>query len=125
VLALPVLAGTCAYVLAEALGWKGSLNLRFTQARGFYVSMLLCLALAVALTLVGISPIQFLFWSSLAGGLGTPITLALLMLVARNRGVMGAQRIGSRLAIGGWLVTAVVVTACVVFLTQTITSGRQ
>ncbi len=125
VLALPVLAGTCAYVLAEAVGWKGSLNLRFSQARAFYVSLLLCLALAVGLMLVGISPIQFLFWSSLAGGLGTPITLALLMLVARNRGVMGVHRIGSRLAIGGWLVTAVVVTACVVFLVQTVTSGGQ
>jgi len=125
VLAIPVLAGTSAYVLAEAAGWKGSLNLRFTQAKPFYVSLLLCLALAVGLTLVGISPIQFLFWSSLAGGLGTPITLALLMLVARDRGIMGAQRIGSRLAIGGWLVTAVVVTAGVVFLVQTVLSGGQ
>jgi len=125
VLAIPVLAGTSAYVLAEAAGWQGSLNLRFTQAKPFYVSLLLCLALAVGLTLVGISPIQFLFWSSLAGGLGTPITLALLMLVARDRGIMGAQRIGSRLAIGGWLVTAVVVTAGVVFLVQTVLSGGQ
>jgi Mn2+/Fe2+ NRAMP family transporter len=125
VLAIPVLAGTSAYVMAEAFGWKGSLNLRFTQAKPFYVTLLVCLALAVGLTMLGISPIQFLFWSSLAGGLGTPVTLALLMLVARNRGIMGKQRIGPRLAIGGWLVTAVVVLACAVFLVQTVMSGGQ
>jgi Mn2+/Fe2+ NRAMP family transporter len=125
VLAIPVLAGTSAYVMAEAFGWKSSLNLRFTQAKPFYVTLVVCLALAVGLTLLGISPIQFLFWSSLAGGLGTPVTLALLMLVARNRGVMGKLRIGPRLAAGGWLVTAVVVLACAVFLVQTVMSGGQ
>jgi Mn2+/Fe2+ NRAMP family transporter len=125
ILAIPVLAGTSAYVMAEAVGWKGSLNLRFTQAKPFYVTLLVCLALAVGLTVLGISPIQFLFWSSLAGGLGTPITLALLLLVARHRGIMGTHRIGPRLAGGGWLVTAVVVAACAVFLVQTVVSGGQ
>ncbi|MFM7280512.1 MAG: divalent metal cation transporter [Planctomycetia bacterium] len=37
-LAVPVLAGSAAYAVAEAVGWRGSLNLRIEkgEGRGFY-----------------------------------------------------------------------------------------
>jgi Mn2+/Fe2+ NRAMP family transporter len=119
VLAVPVLAGTSAYVLAEAFGWRRSLDATFHQAPQFYVSLLLSLGAGVALALAGLQPIQLLFASSIVGGLGTPVTLALMMLVARDPRVMGHRRIGTRLAVAGWAVTAVVVAAGALFLWQT------
>lgn len=118
-LALPILAATNAFVLAEAFGWRRSLDVGFSRARGFYVSLVICLALAVGITLVGVGPIQLLFLSSLAGGLGTPVTLVFLMLLARDQSVMGEHRINRLLAIAGWTVAGIVITACCLFLWQT------
>jgi len=51
------------------------------------------------------------------------VTLALMMCVARDRRSMGRHRVGRALAAGGWLVTAIVTAACVVYLWQTFTPG--
>lgn len=118
VIALPVLAGTSAYVLAEAFGWRASLDARFARARKFYLALLVSLAVGVGLTFVGIAPIRLLFLSSLAGGLATPLTLVLLLLAARDRQVMGDRRIGRGLAAAGWVVAAVVTVAALLFLWQ-------
>ncbi len=123
VLAVPVLAGTSAYVLAEAFGWRGSLNERFARARAFYVALLLSLVAGVGGAYLGIGHIRLLFLSSIAGGLGTPVTLAFMMLIARDRRAMGECPISRRLAAGGWLVTAVVTAACVAYIWQTFVPG--
>lgn len=122
VLAVPVLAGTSAYVLAEAFGWRRSLDARFTRAPRFYLALILSLAAGVALTLLGIGPIQLLFVSSILAGLATPITLALMLLIARDRKVMGSHRIGRGLGLAGAIVTAIVTLASLLYLLQTFTS---
>jgi Mn2+/Fe2+ NRAMP family transporter len=119
VLAVPVLAGTSAYVMAEAFGWRASLDERFARAPAFYASLLLSLAVGVSIAYVGVRPIRLLFLSGIAGGLATPVTLAFMMRAARDRRVMGDHRIGGRLAAAGWLVAAVVTTASVLYLWQT------
>ncbi len=119
VLAVPVLAGTSAYVMAEAFGWRRSLDASFRGAPRFYLALLISLAIAVGITFLGIGPIQLLFISSIAGGLATPVTLFLMMLIARDRTVMGNRRIGRRLTIAGFAVTAIVTAASLMFLWQT------
>ncbi|MGE5333641.1 MAG: divalent metal cation transporter [Nitrososphaerota archaeon] len=119
VLALPVLAATSAYVMAEAFGWRRSLDVGFSHARRFYLALVLSFVAALGITLMGIGPIQLLFVSSIVGGLGTPRTLLFLMRLARDRTVMGEHRIGRRLAVAGWAVTLVVACACALFLWQT------
>ena len=118
-LALPVLTATSAFVMAEAFGWRRSLDVGFSRAPRFYVALVLSLAVAVGITLVGVTPIRLLFLSSLVGGLGTPVTLLFLMLLARDRRMMGEHRIGGRLATAGWVVTLIVAAACALFLWQT------
>lgn len=120
ILAVPVLAGTAAYVSAEMFGWRRSLDASFHRAPRFYLALVGSLVAAVLLTLLGIGPIQLLFFSSIAGGLGTPVTLALMMLVARDRKIMQGLPIGRKLTIGGWIVTGVVSAACLIFLWQTL-----
>lgn len=120
VLAVPVLAGTSAYVLAEVCGWRASLDAPFARARPFYGAMLASLAIGAAITFLGVGPIRLLFLSSIAGGLATPFTLALLLLIARDRAAMRGERIGGGLAAAGWLVVAVVTAAAAAFLWQTL-----
>ena len=119
VIAVPVLAGTSAYVIAQAADRQGTLDARFGQARSFYLALLVSLAAGVAVTFLGIGPIRLLFYGSIAGGLGTPVTLAMMLLAARDKKVMGEHRVGRGLAIGGWIVFAVVAGASAIYLWQT------
>jgi Mn2+/Fe2+ NRAMP family transporter len=125
VLAVPVLAGTSAYVMAEAFGWRSSLDRPFQEAPKFYLALLLSLLVALGITLLGIGPIQLLFISSIAGGLATLITLTLMMQIARDPQVMGNYRIGRRLTLGGFAVAAVATAACLLYLWQTLVPGGQ
>lgn len=124
-LAVPVLADTSAYVMAEAFGWRSSLHRPFQEAPKFYLALLLSLLVALGIMLLGIGPIQLLVISSIAGGLATPITLILMMLIARNPQVMGNYRIGRRLTLGGFAVAAVATAACLLYLWQTLVPGGQ
>jgi Mn2+/Fe2+ NRAMP family transporter len=83
---------------------------------------LLSLTVGMGVAYMGVSPIRLLFWSGIAGGLATPVTLAFMMRAARDRRIMGDHRIGGRLAAAGWLVAAVVTAASVLYLWQTFAS---
>jgi Mn2+/Fe2+ NRAMP family transporter len=115
-IAVPVLAGTSAYVVAQTFGWRASLDAPIDQARAFYAALLGSLAVAAAFAFAGFSPIGLLYWASLAGGLATPLTLWFLMAIAQDRGLMGEARINGALAIAGWATTAVVTLSCLAFL---------
>lgn len=119
-IALPVLAGTCAYVAAEMFGWRRSLDEKFATAPAFYLTLLACIAIGVAVSLAGVSPIALLFFSGIAGGIATPFTMALLLLVARDHKVMHRMRIPVWLAGAGWAVTAIVGAVSLVYLYQTL-----
>ncbi len=119
--AIPVIAGTCAYVAAEMFGWRRSLDERFRRARPFYLTLIGSLAIAVAIGFAGVKPITLLFYSGIAGGIATPVTIALMLLVARNTGVMKERRVAPWLAAAGWCVFAVVAGATLTYLAQTLT----
>jgi Mn2+/Fe2+ NRAMP family transporter len=118
-IAVPVLAGTSAYVMAEAFGWRSSLDASFAKADRFYWTLVASLGIGAAIALVGVPPIKLLFFSGIAGGIATPFTLGLMMLVGRSRRIMGKQRLGLTLAIAGWCVTSVVFASAVLYLVQT------
>jgi Mn2+/Fe2+ NRAMP family transporter len=119
-IAVPVIAGTCAYVSAEMFGWRHSLDAKFDRARAFYLTLIASIAIAVAIGFAGVKPITLLFYSGIAGGIATPFTMGLMLLVGRNRKVMHHFRIPAALAIAGWLVTFVVSGATAIYLVQTI-----
>jgi Mn2+/Fe2+ NRAMP family transporter len=121
VLAIPVLAGTTAYVFSDAFRWNaGMADPGGRDNRAFYLVLLGSLAVAVVVAYVGIEPFRLLFLAGIAGGIGTPVLLALLLLVARDRRVMGDQPIELPLGLVGWLTTLAVGLASVLFLAQQI-----
>lgn len=108
VVALPVLMATSAYMVGAQFDWRRGLSVRADQAWGFYGVLTASIALALAVTLARISVIGMLVAASVVGGFGTPIGLVVLVLLARDRVVMGADVVSARLAVAGWTVAVVV-----------------
>lgn len=88
-LAIPVLAGSAAYVVAELMGWPASLDRPFNRARQFYLVMVLAVALGMLLPFAGISPVQALFWAAILNGLIAPLLIMLIVHMARNPAIVG------------------------------------
>jgi NRAMP (natural resistance-associated macrophage protein)-like metal ion transporter len=106
-LAVPMLAGSAAYALAESRGWPVGLARAPGEARAFYGFILAATLVGTALNFAGISPIRALLWSAVINGvLAVPVLVA-MMLVAIKPAVMGGLALSWRLAALGWLTTGV------------------
>ena len=88
-LAIPVLAGSTAYALAETFGWNEGLYHSLRDAWGFYGTIATAMVLGLALTLVGINPIRTLYLAAILNGLAAPPLILLLLVISRSRRVMG------------------------------------
>jgi Mn2+/Fe2+ NRAMP family transporter len=110
-LAVPVLAGSCAYAIAEAAAWRGSLNRRPRQAKKFYIVLGVAMALGVALNYAGLNAIKLLFATAVINGVLAPPLILIVLLLTSDRTVMG-NAVNSRI-VGflGWLTLAVMVAA--------------
>ena len=120
-LAVPVLAGSAAYAVAEAAGWRGSLSLRLDrgEGRGFYGVIAAATIGGVILCFTPTDPVKELFWAAVLNGVIAVPIMAVMMLLASSRATMGNQAIGRRLRWLGWIATAamgVTVVAMVVTL---------
>lgn len=119
-IALPVLAGTSAYVAAEMFAWNKGIDAKFQQAPFFYGVVIATLAIGVGVTFLGVQPIPLLFAASIAGGLATPVTLFFVLLAAGNTQIMGSFRPPLWLRSAGWIVFAVVTAATIFYLWQNV-----
>jgi NRAMP (natural resistance-associated macrophage protein)-like metal ion transporter len=88
-LAIPVLAGSAAYVVAELMGWPASLDKPFNRARQFYLVMVASVVIGMLLPFIGISPVQALLWSAVINGLVAPLLIVLIVHMSRNPKIVG------------------------------------
>ena len=94
-LAIPTLAGSAAYGLAETFGWRYGLYRRFQRARGFYATIAAVILIGYILNFVGsISPIKGLLYSAVLNGLVAPPLIVLLLMVCNNKKIIGERRNG-------------------------------
>ena len=114
--AIPVIAATNGYVVAQTFGWRAGLTNKPGDAAAFYCVIFLSLAFAAVFALLSVPTMTLLYWVSVIAGLATPATLAFTMLVARDRVFMRGKPIGIALASAGWLVTAVVAASALAFI---------
>ena len=115
-LALPVLAGSAAYALGEALHWPVGLARRWYQARAFYATIAIATALGVVMNYLPIDPIKALFWSAVINGVAAVPIMGIMMLVATRKDVMGQFTLPPALRWLGWIATAVMMLAAVAML---------
>ena len=106
-LAVPVLAGSAAYAVAETFRWPIGLGLTVAEARGFYAILTVATVLGVAIDVAGIDSMKMLLWSAVVNGVIAVPIMAVMMLLAADPGVMGAFVVSRRLKILGWLAVAV------------------
>jgi NRAMP (natural resistance-associated macrophage protein)-like metal ion transporter len=110
-LSVPVLAGSCAYAVAEAAAWRGSLDQTPTSARPFYGVVTAAVGLGLALDFFGWNAVTMLFWAAVVNGVLAPPLIVLIVLLTSDARVMGPERVSSPWLRGfGWA-TAVVMTA--------------
>jgi Mn2+/Fe2+ NRAMP family transporter len=87
-LAVPVLAASTSYVVMETLRGTEGLDKKFNEARGFYYVIFGAIAVGGGASLLGLSPIQLLFYSQVLGGSLMPIVLYFVIRLANDKGVM-------------------------------------
>ena len=110
-LAVPILAGSAAYAVAESFRWPIGLGLRFAQARGFYAIVTVATLVGVGLNFTSIPPVRALIWSAVINGVISVPIMAVMMLMAVRPEIMGRFTIKRRLRILGWLATLIMALA--------------
>ncbi len=115
-LAVPILAGSSAYAIAETLRWREGLYLKLRQAWGFYGVIAFSTILGAAMNFVGINPIKALYYTAVINGLVAPPLLWLIMLIGNNRKIMEDKVNGRMSNILGWFTTIAMTTAAVALL---------
>ncbi len=110
---VPVLAGSAAYALSEAMGWRWGLERKATDARGFYGVIAVSVLAGLVIQYSPISPMKALFWSAVINGIvAVPLMVVIILLVSK-KSVMGAFTAGRLITIVGWIATAVMGVAAV------------
>ena len=117
-LAVPVLAGSAAFAVAEVFGWKEGLEYQPSQAAGFYSIIVVATGVGVLIDWSAIDPIRALFWSAVLNGLTAVPLMVAMMIVASSRRVMGRFTSSRPLLLFGWAATAVMALAAGALLLQ-------
>lgn len=112
-LAVPVLAGSAAYAVGEALHWPVGLDRKPMRAKAFYGTIVAATAIGALMNFTPINPIKALFWAAVINGVVSAPVMAVMMLIASRKEVLGDFTVNGGLRILGWIATAVMAVAVV------------
>jgi Mn2+/Fe2+ NRAMP family transporter len=115
-LAVPVLAGSSAYALAEAMQWEGGLSRLPNEAKQFYATIVGGTVIGVGINFVNIDPIKALFWSAVINGVVAVPLMIVMMIMTMQPKVMGQFTLPRWLWAIGWVSTAAMAFAVVTML---------
>ena len=87
-LAVPVLAGSTSYALAETFSWREGLSLKMSQAKAFYVVIVGSMLLGLGMNIAGLDPVRSLYWSAILNGLAAPPLIVMILILSRRKHVM-------------------------------------
>jgi NRAMP (natural resistance-associated macrophage protein)-like metal ion transporter len=116
-LAVPVLAGSSAYAIAEAARWRSaSLGARPQRARKFYAVIAIAIVVGLALDFAGFNAVRMLFWSAILNGLLAPPLVVMVVLLTSDRKVMGSRTNSRGMQTLGWICALVMSGAAIALL---------
>lgn len=110
-LAVPVLAGSAAYALAEAAAWNAGMSEKIHDARNFYGIIVIAMLIGLALNFAHFNAVRLLFWTAVINGLLAPPLIVILLFVCNNPKVMGDHRNGWKLNLFGILAAVLMTVA--------------
>jgi NRAMP (natural resistance-associated macrophage protein)-like metal ion transporter len=106
-LAIPILAGSASYAVAEAVGWREGLYRKFKQAHGFYGVMALATLFGILVNFTPIKPFQMLYYTAALNGILAPPLMIMILFIANNKKVMGQYTNTRTSNVMGWIITLV------------------
>lgn len=109
-LAIPILAGSISYLLAETFSWKEGLSNRFSQAKAFYLIIIISIMIGILINIWGINISESLIYSAILNGIITPLILILIVHISTNQKIMGRHKnnlLTNIVAIIGIMVTSI------------------
>jgi len=110
-LAVPVLAGSAAYALSEARGWRQGLYRKYKGARKFYKAIIISILLGASLNFVGINPIKALIYSAVLNGLVAPFVLIMIVKISSDEKIMGKWVNKISTSVIGWIICIIMILA--------------
>jgi Mn2+/Fe2+ NRAMP family transporter len=115
-LAIPVLAGSAGYAVAETFQWRASLECKPKEAPKFYMVIAGMTIVGICLTFIGLNPIRALYWSAVINGVVSVPLMFMLMTMSGNREVVGKFSLSPGLRIIGWIATVIMFLASAAFI---------
>ena len=118
-LGIPVLAGSAAYGLSEAFGWKAGLSKTFRKAPAFYGVIIVSTLTGLAMNFIGIDPFKALVVSAVINGIAAVPLLYVIARLNGNRKVLG-EHVGGLLSRAGvWLTFLVMALSAIALVVTT------
>ncbi len=87
-LAIPVLAGSLSYMLAESFGWQQGLDKKFHEAKGFYLAIIISLTVGLLINFSGMSVMKALLYTAILYGITSPVMIAVVLHICNNKKIM-------------------------------------
>lgn len=118
-LSIPVLAGSCGYVLADIFGWKQGLSKKFKQAQSFYIVISFATFVGLWITLINIDPIQILVYSAVLNGIiSAPILISIVKIA--NDKIMLKDKTNGKLsnALGLISIAVIILSVAIMFFSK-------
>ena len=115
-LAVPVLAASSAYAVADAFQWRSGLDKRLIEARGFFTVIALGTVVGTLVGFTPLDPIKALVWSAIVNGVIAVPIMAVMMWLGMRRDILGDNTLTRRHQVLGWFATAVMAVAVVAML---------
>lgn len=115
-LAVPILAGSSAYAVAEMTGMKEGLSKKTRLAPGFYGVIAASTLVGMLISWLGIDPIKALYYAAALNGLSAPPLMILIILIANKKSIMGkhVNKRGSQIM--GWVIVLVMALAGILLI---------
>jgi len=115
-LAVPVLAGSAAYAISEMFNWEEGLSKKFSQARAFYLVIILSTLIGLIVNMTSIPPITMLYYAAILNGLLAPPLMILILLISNNKNILGSRTNGKLGNILGITITIIMSLLTLYFL---------
>ncbi|MDO8593602.1 MAG: divalent metal cation transporter [bacterium] len=106
-LAVPVLAGSAAYAIAESFGWKHGLHLKLRQAYAFYGVIVVAMFIGIVANLMHLDPIKGLIYAAVVNGIIAPFVLFFVVRLSGDKKLMGKYASRPHTSFIGWFTIAV------------------
>lgn len=117
-LAIPVLAGSIGYAVAEAFKLHEGMELKPALAKGFYSAIVIATLIGVGVGFTSINPIKALYWSAVINGVVAIPIMAIMVLIASQNEIMGNMVIEKHLQLIAWGTVFIMAIATIIMVTD-------